>query len=53
MDMEQGALVEPVACAVQMTKVGKVRANQNIVVFGYGLSTSSVRRSQKFTERRK
>lgn len=36
MDMEQGALVEPVACAVQMTKVGNVRANQTIVVFGCG-----------------
>ena len=28
--MEQGAMVEPTACAVQMTKVGGVRANQNI-----------------------
>jgi D-xylulose reductase len=36
MDMEQGALVEPVACAVQMTRVGNVRANQTIVVFGCG-----------------
>ncbi|KIM98764.1 hypothetical protein OIDMADRAFT_105160 [Oidiodendron maius Zn] len=36
MDMEQGALVEPVACAVQMTKVGNVRANQTVVVFGCG-----------------
>jgi D-xylulose reductase len=36
MDMEQGALVEPVACAVQMTKVGNVRANQTIVVFDCG-----------------
>lgn len=29
-------MVEPVACAVQMTKVGNVRANQTIVVFGCG-----------------
>ncbi|KIX98097.1 uncharacterized protein Z520_06177 [Fonsecaea multimorphosa CBS 102226] len=36
LDMEQGAMVEPTACAVQMTKVGGVRANQNIVVFGCG-----------------
>jgi D-xylulose reductase len=34
--MEQAAMVEPVACAVQMTKVGNVRANQSIVVFGCG-----------------
>lgn len=34
--MEQGAMVEPLACAVQMTKVGNVRANQTIVVFGCG-----------------
>ncbi|KAH8803468.1 chaperonin 10-like protein [Xylogone sp. PMI_703] len=31
LDMEQGALVEPVACAVQMVKVGSVRANQTVV----------------------
>jgi D-xylulose reductase len=36
MDMEQAAMVEPVACAVQMTKVGGVRANQIVVVFGCG-----------------
>ncbi|KAF2810773.1 putative alcohol dehydrogenase [Mytilinidion resinicola] len=36
MDLEQGAMVEPVAVAVQITKVGKVRANQTIVVFGCG-----------------
>jgi D-xylulose reductase len=53
MDVKQGALVEPVVCAVQMTKVGKVRANQDIVMFGYGLWASSVRRVQSFTERRK
>ena len=35
-DMEQGAMAEPTACAVQMTKVGQVRANQNVVVFGCG-----------------
>lgn len=34
--MEEGALVEPVAVAVQITKVGDVRANQTIVVFGCG-----------------
>lgn len=36
MDMEEGALVEPVAVAVQITKVGKVKANQTVVVFGCG-----------------
>jgi D-xylulose reductase len=36
MDMEEGALVEPVAVAVQITKVGNVRANQTIVIFGCG-----------------
>jgi D-xylulose reductase len=36
MDMEQGAMVEPVACAVQMTKVGNVHANHTVVVFGCG-----------------
>ncbi|KAL3482892.1 chaperonin 10-like protein [Aspergillus germanicus] len=36
MSLEDGAMVEPVAVAVQITKVGKVRANQTIVVFGCG-----------------
>lgn len=36
MDMEDGALVEPVAVAVQITKVGNVRPDQTIVVFGCG-----------------
>lgn len=36
MDLEEGALVEPVAVAVQITKVGNVKANQTIVVFGCG-----------------
>ncbi|GAB1214951.1 hypothetical protein ATERTT37_004132 [Aspergillus terreus] len=36
MDLEEGAMVEPVAVAVQITKVGNVRPNQNIVVFGCG-----------------
>lgn len=33
MDMEEGAMVEPVAVACQITKVGNVKANQQIVVF--------------------
>ncbi|KAL1885442.1 hypothetical protein Plec18167_000936 [Paecilomyces lecythidis] len=36
MNLEEGALVEPVAVAVQITKVGKVSPNQTIVVFGCG-----------------
>lgn len=36
MDLEEGALIEPVAVAVQITKVGNVRANQSVVVFGCG-----------------
>jgi threonine dehydrogenase-like Zn-dependent dehydrogenase len=36
MDFEEGALVEPVAVAVQITKVGSVKPNQTIVVFGCG-----------------
>lgn len=36
MDLEEGALVEPVAVAAQITKVGKVRPNQTVVVFGCG-----------------
>ncbi|KAH8801437.1 chaperonin 10-like protein [Xylogone sp. PMI_703] len=36
LDMEHGALIEPVACAVQMVKVGNVRGNQTVVVFGCG-----------------
>lgn len=36
MDLEEGALVEPVAVAVQITKVGKVKPNQTVVVFGCG-----------------
>lgn len=33
---EEGALIEPVAVAVQITKVGNVRGNQTVVVFGCG-----------------
>ncbi|KAL4938250.1 hypothetical protein BDV06DRAFT_232006 [Aspergillus oleicola] len=36
MDLEEGAMVEPVAVAVQITKVGNVRPNQTVVVFGCG-----------------
>ncbi|KAJ5087062.1 hypothetical protein NUU61_008369 [Penicillium alfredii] len=36
MDLEEGALVEPLAVAVQITKVGKVKPNQTVVVFGCG-----------------
>jgi threonine dehydrogenase-like Zn-dependent dehydrogenase len=36
MNMEEGALVETVAVAVQITKVGAVKPNQTIVVFGCG-----------------
>jgi D-xylulose reductase len=36
MSLEDGALCEPVAVAVQICKVGNVRANQTVVVFGCG-----------------
>lgn len=36
MDFEEGAMVEPVAVAVQITRVGKVHANKTVVVFGCG-----------------
>lgn len=36
MGLEEGALVEPVAVAAQITKVGNVRPNQTVVVFGCG-----------------
>jgi D-xylulose reductase len=36
MDLEDGALCEPVAVAVQICKVGDVRAGQKVVVFGCG-----------------
>ncbi|PYH89647.1 GroES-like protein [Aspergillus ellipticus CBS 707.79] len=36
MNMEEGALVEPVAVSVQITKVGNVKPNQTVVVFGCG-----------------
>ncbi|GLI81847.1 hypothetical protein PoHVEF18_010239 [Penicillium ochrochloron] len=36
MNMGEGALVEPVAVAVQITKVGAVKPNQTIIVFGCG-----------------
>ena len=36
MDLEEGALVEPVAVATQIAKVGNVRPNQTVVVFGCG-----------------
>lgn len=34
--MEEGALVEPMAVAVQVAKVANLRANQTVVVFGCG-----------------
>jgi hypothetical protein len=40
MNLEEAALVEPVAVAVQITKVGKVKPNQTVVVLG-GTNTSS------------
>ncbi|KAK7403735.1 hypothetical protein QQX98_010474 [Neonectria punicea] len=36
MTAEDGALVEPVAVAVQIVKVGDVRAGQSVLVFGCG-----------------
>jgi D-xylulose reductase len=36
MSAEDGALVEPVAVAVQITKVANLRAGQTVVVFGCG-----------------
>ncbi|KAH8435214.1 uncharacterized protein LDX57_012843 [Aspergillus melleus] len=36
MGLDEGAMVEPVAVAVQITKVGNVRPNQTVVVFGCG-----------------
>jgi D-xylulose reductase len=36
MTMEEAALVEPVAVAVQICKVAALRANQTVVVFGAG-----------------
>lgn len=36
MTMEEGALVEPTAVAVQVLKVADLRANQTVVVFGCG-----------------
>ena len=36
LDLEHGALCEPVAVAVQICKVGNIRAGQKVVVFGCG-----------------
>lgn len=36
MSFEDGAMVEPTAVAVQVTKVGGVKAGQSVVVFGSG-----------------
>jgi D-xylulose reductase len=36
MSMEEGALVEPMAVAVQVAKVADLRASQTVVVFGCG-----------------
>jgi D-xylulose reductase len=36
MDLEEGAMVEPVAVAVQISKVGNVGPNKTVVVFGCG-----------------
>jgi D-xylulose reductase len=37
MTMEEGAMVEPTAVVVQITKVADVKARQTVVVFGSGL----------------
>lgn len=34
--LEDGALCEPVACAVQICRVGEIRGGQTVVVFGCG-----------------
>lgn len=36
MNMEEGALVEPVSVAVQIAKVADLKANQTVLVFGCG-----------------
>lgn len=36
MTLEEGALVEPTAVAVQIAKVSELRANQTVAVFGCG-----------------
>lgn len=36
MSMEEGAMVEPIAVAVQITKVADLRAGQTVLVFGCG-----------------
>jgi len=36
MTMEEGAMVEPTAVAVQVTKVAEIKAGQTVVVFGAG-----------------
>lgn len=36
LSLEDGALCEPVACAVQICRVGEVRGGQTVVVFGCG-----------------
>lgn len=36
MNLEEGALVEPVSVAVQIAKVADLRANQTVLVFGCG-----------------
>lgn len=46
MTMEEGAMVEPTAVAVQITKVAELRAGHTVVVFGCGMvhpSTADVR----------
>ena len=36
MSMEEAAMVEPTAVAVQIAKVADLRANQTVLVFGCG-----------------
>ncbi|KAH0391130.1 hypothetical protein KCU89_g14847, partial [Aureobasidium melanogenum] len=36
MSMEEAAMVEPTAVAVQIAKVADLRANQTVLVFEYG-----------------
>jgi D-xylulose reductase len=51
MTMEEGALVEPTAVAVQISKVADLRAGQKVVVFGCGMrSSADVTMEQRLTD---
>jgi hypothetical protein len=53
MDLEEGAMVEPVAVAVTIARTARIAVHQNVVVMGCGLLASDARLWLRLTVRRR